>query len=274
MSALELTSDESGLLLEALLHNAFIQNYALYEHKLTAYKKTEVDVRRVIASAAVDAFLRLVDNTPLADKLASKRDAYIEKLAATRPELYEPLRVASGELGRPAFRGPINRIWAPARALALVCVGPSAGKLGEFVTDVHAQFMADAPRFAVEEMSWEKLVDRTVVLYCAVSDEMVATLLGRGDIEIAADSITVNGRTIEGENLVLIACQPHPLAADRGVLLYVAHDSANLIGINNIYHGPTDWVVARRITKTNFEPLARGVFAKPLAGDWMPASPT
>jgi hypothetical protein len=50
--------------------------------------------------------------------------------------------------------------------------------------------------------------------------------------------------------------------------VYAAASLELLDGINGVFHGPTDWVVARRGPGGKFEAVARGDFPKDLANRW------
>lgn len=49
----------------------------------------------------------------------------------------------------------------------------------------------------------------------------------------------------EGVDLRFISAWPHPQNPKRGVLVYTAQQAKDIIRINSVFHGPTDYVVAR-----------------------------
>ncbi len=48
-----------------------------------------------------------------------------------------------------------------------------------------------------------------------------------------------------GTNLRLITAWPNPTNPERGVLIYTAQQPEDVVDINGVFHGPTDYVVAR-----------------------------
>jgi hypothetical protein len=54
----------------------------------------------------------------------------------------------------------------------------------------------------------------------------------------------------------------------RGILVYTAGDDANLVGINGVMHGQTDWVVARKGADGTFKAIEAGTFRGP-DGAWV-----
>jgi hypothetical protein len=65
----------------------------------------------------------------------------------------------------------------------------------------------------------------------------------------------VDGRTFSGERLRVIAAIRNPADRARTAVLYTAARAADLVGINSVFHGPTEWVVA-----DGDRPLASGSF--------------
>ncbi len=63
-------------------------------------------------------------------------------------------------------------------------------------------------------------------------------------VVIEANSITM-GCVYEGSDLRFISAWPHPQNPNMGLLIYTAQRAEDVIGINALFHGPTDYVVAR-----------------------------
>jgi len=45
--------------------------------------------------------------------------------------------------------------------------------------------------------------------------------------------------------LLFITAWPDPQNPKRGVVIYTAQKAEDIIGINSVFHGPTDYVVAK-----------------------------
>ena len=61
--------------------------------------------------------------------------------------------------------------------------------------------------------------------------------------KIEADRIVAD-KVYAGTDLRFITAWPHPQNPDRGILIYTAQKAYDVININTVYHGPTDYVVA------------------------------
>jgi C-terminal processing protease CtpA/Prc len=74
-------------------------------------------------------------------------------------------------------------------------------------------------------------------------------------------AVEIDGRRFSGEHLRVICALRHPSDPTRRVLVYTAAKAEDVSGINGVFHGPTEWVVAdgtRTLGAGSFEsaPLA------------------
>ena len=60
---------------------------------------------------------------------------------------------------------------------------------------------------------------------------------GKGQVQLGA-------QTYRGQHLRVIAAIRHPANAERRAVLYTAADASDVAGINDVFHGPTEFVVA------------------------------
>lgn len=58
------------------------------------------------------------------------------------------------------------------------------------------------------------------------------------------DAVVVEGRRFEGKRLRLIAAIRNPDDPERRAVLYTAAKAEDLLDVNDVFHGPTQWVVA------------------------------
>jgi hypothetical protein len=49
----------------------------------------------------------------------------------------------------------------------------------------------------------------------------------------------------EGSDLRFISAWPHPQNPNLGMVIYTAQQAKDVVGINGVYHGPTDYLVAQ-----------------------------
>jgi len=175
----------------------------------------------------------------------------------------------------PPFRGPINAVflrYKSAEGTVLIAPGEK-GPTRDYAQGIHRQLFlrAGVPLLSPGEAGPAILASRTLVLYGSSEDNSVlARVLEALDFEISGKGIRMGSRKFAGPGLVLIACHPSPWNPRRAVLLYVGPPGASLAGINDLFHGPTDWLVARRAASGRFQVVEQGDFPKDLAGNWKP----
>ncbi|MEM6989486.1 MAG: DUF4932 domain-containing protein [Myxococcota bacterium] len=158
------------------------------------------------------------------------------------------------------FRGPINAVYerGPTVLVPTAAAGPTHAletavralhtKLGNAVVTTSSQETLTAGQ------SW-------VVYGSPSTNDHVEPLLDAMGVVVARDRLQVGDRHWEGEGLVLIAAYPRSGEEEHAVLVYTAHDDATLEGVNDLFHGPTDWVVGQR-KGTGFAKLDEGMFPR------------
>jgi hypothetical protein len=62
--------------------------------------------------------------------------------------------------------------------------------------------------------------------------------------KIQKDRVTAD-KDYEGTDLRFISAWPHPQNPKRGILIYTAQQAKDIVNINSVFHGPTDFVVAK-----------------------------
>ncbi len=147
------------------------------------------------------------------------------------------------------FIGPINAAFEGQVALVLADGAPP--ELAKFVGEVREQFYAKAPfgPAAPDHVN--------VVAYGTPADPVIAAALARGHAVVAADRIALGDHAYPGGHLVLIASWARDGDPEHGVVVYTAADPRDLIEINSLRHGGTDWMIGRK-TDHGFEQVAAG----------------
>ena len=172
---------------------------------------------------------------------------------------------------QPPYLGPLN---AFPKGKNTVMVLPNT-------TDDPASISAQMYTMSMHENFWAKekvaLVGaddsagsggKTRVYYgTPATNPPLAALLNRLDWRVEADGVSLGTQRLQGEHLSLIATTVDP---EDGLptQVYAAFDSEGIEGINSAFHGPTDWVVARRGPDGQFEVVDSGHFPKDLKGKW------
>jgi virulence-associated protein VapD len=175
------------------------------------------------------------------------------------------------------FVGPINAVFDARfrRADRMVLVAPAVlpsdpgGRAAsDYVGQVHRMFFAkhQVALRPVDQVTVAEQAQAMVLYGTPASNPLLAGLLQGFGGRVDPQAITLGQRRFDGPHLALIACHPHPKDPSRPVLVYAAADSLDLVGINNLFHGGTDWVVARRVGDGTFQEVAKGDFPKTLSG--------
>jgi hypothetical protein len=176
---------------------------------------------------------------------------------------------------RPLFRGPINAVYRWRAKDTMVVVLPpersestSLAELEAYVRKIHASFYAknDVPLVRAGDASAQDAARAQVLYGTPQESPQLAAVLARIGAAFDEKGLALGERRFDGAGIALIACAPNehdPRGAPR--LVYAAADPATLVGINAHYHGPTDWLVARRVEDGKFETLASGRWPGKLA---------
>lgn len=162
-------------------------------------------------------------------------DAYMPAVVACFDGL---VRRYAGAPPRTPFLGPFDAVLRGDYVLALA-PGPAADYARTL--PFFANRPVVAPGAAVAP-------GRGIVAYgTPATNPTVARVAAAAGWKLAADGIALGARRFAGAHLVLIATWPRHDDPNRGVAVYAAADELDLVGINNLRHGPRDWLVARRI---------------------------
>lgn len=170
------------------------------------------------------------------------------------------------------FRGPVNAAFS--RTPIVVVAPDRTSKIfSAYLDQLEQQIFKKlgATRTAAGKMSRATAAGSTLILYGTFKDHPLLGKVAReAGWSFEKDKLELGARTFEDENLVLIACWPSPFAKNRAAVVYAANDLDTLAGVNGIFHGSTDWLVARREANGSFTVIDRGNFAKDLENRWRP----
>ena len=86
---------------------------------------------------------------------------------------------------------------------------------------------------------------------------VVAAMLDQFGWSVDADKIVLGSKHFAGDSLVLVAAHRHPQHHDLPVLLYSGSSPEVIDGVNALFHGPTQWVVGRKVGQ-KFDVVASG----------------
>jgi hypothetical protein len=97
-----------------------------------------------------------------------------------------------------------------------------------------------------EALDWD-LSKYAVIMYGTPEGNLLlAKYIGGLPVTIEKEKILAD-KVYEGENLRFITAWPNPHNSKRGFLIYSAQRAEDIPGINSVFHGPTDYVIAQEL---------------------------
>jgi len=265
----------SGKLLFAMVESAMASQ---------AYASWDVVIKESLVRATTILFIRDHDGKSAASRETYQQmdngfywmpelvvllaDEHAKGLDAAMPAVESMLEkwAKAHPKGPPAipFVGPINaafsRIKGGQKATLVVPHGQPA--LATYAGAVRAKLMPKVAQVEGTASTWKQLAGQAVIAVGSpTSNPVVAHILDDGGWKVSASEVSVAGKKLTGEHLVLIAARARTDDATLPLLVYAAADNADLVGVNGgVFHGPTDWVVAHRLAPGKYEIVAKGDF--------------
>lgn len=239
---------------------------------------TQLYVRRRYGDEAADRLAREDESVSfywtaeLAGELARPRRGSLESEMPRVVAFFERLaqRYAGG-IPIPPFRGPINAVFKREPAL----VEPSRGaspELAAYIAEVRKQMYPSAASLPGDGS--EPATRAQVIYGSPATSPLVAALIRDSGWTVDESGVALAGKRFDGAGLVLIACRPHPRDSKLPILIYTAARDGDIVNSNAVFHGPDDWVVARRGADGRFTIVAKGDFPRARDGSWRLAGPT
>lgn len=190
---------------------------------------------------------------PLYEKLEfyeTHRDQY-PSFADFYPELLKVwAELAEHPPEKILFAGPINAVVMDRANVVLVVPthekDPAAQqKIHQYVKQIQRQFFPGRPIMTDEEALQKDLSPYAVVIYgTPEGNRLLARLLPQLPVRFGKQRIMA-GQVFEGDHLRFITAWPNPDNPEQGILIYTAQQAGDIPGINTLFHGPTDYVIAQ-----------------------------
>jgi hypothetical protein len=118
-------------------------------------------------------------------------------------------------------------------------------KIHEYVGIIKEKFYKDSPLITDTEALRQDLSKHSVVMYGTTDGNLLLSKYMKGlPFRIEHDKVVAD-KVYEGENLRFITAWPNPHNPKRGFLIYTAQKAEDIPGINSVFHGPTDYVIAQ-----------------------------
>ncbi|MHC4592467.1 MAG: S41 family peptidase [Planctomycetota bacterium] len=166
------------------------------------------------------------------------------------------------------FGGPINAALLDKESVAIVVPTNEADK--DVEEQIHSLahairdrfFGSEAPVITDVEALQKDLSSNSLMVYGTLTGNLwLAKHIQALPVEILPDRI-VTAEATAGTDLRFITCCPNPQNPQKGMVIYTAQQAKDIVKINNVFHGPTDYVVAR-----GTEVLLSGGYRKE-EGEW------
>ena len=149
------------------------------------------------------------------------------------------------------FSGRISRALRMARSRHVYVVpthesdAATQEQIKEYVLSIRDRFAPDAPVVTDEDALKHDLSSRIVIVYGTLTGNLwLAQMSNLPPVRIEADQITAD-RVFAGSQLRLISAFPNPGNPAYAVVIYTAQRAEDVVNINDVFHGPTDYVVAK-----------------------------
>jgi hypothetical protein len=225
-----------------------------------------VEIRLLVAEQGEDAEEGLMAGArsrgfayiePLCKKLEEyeqHRDKY-PTLESFYPEIVGVFKSLSEQKLGPEFYqvrfpGTINAVSMDRKNLVVILPthesdSEAQRKLQDFARSMHDRFWKDAPVFTDDEALKQDFSGKSVIAYGTMTgNSWIAGLSAELPFKIEADRIVAD-KEYTGGHLRFITAWPNPKNPQKGILIYTAQQAADVVGINGVFHGPTDFVVAK-----------------------------
>ena len=183
-----------------------------------------------------------------------RRDTY-PTLVDYYPELIGVLRkLSEKDLGpdfyKIPFKGTINAAVADRNSAILVVPTNEKdehiqGKILSFVENFRKVFYKDRPILTDKEALQKDLSKNTIIAFGTPKGNLfIAEYIAGMPIKVESDRVVAD-KVYKGTNLRFISGWPNPRNPEKGMVFYMAQRPEDVPNINSIFHGPTDYVIAR-----------------------------
>jgi len=174
------------------------------------------------------------------------------------PEFIKVFKELSGkELGEDfftvpltPFTGTINNVSVDNKSVILIVPTNESDKAVEkkihaYVKKVQGLFFKDSPILTDKEALNRDLSGNALFVYGTPKGNLwISQILPKLPVRIESERIVAEA-IYQGDRLRFITAWPNPQNPKRGVVIYTAQKAEDVIGINSVFHGPTDYVVAK-----------------------------
>jgi hypothetical protein len=148
------------------------------------------------------------------------------------------------------YEGTINAVGQDKKSVILIIPtnekDPETQKnIHEFVRQYQQRFYPQEPIITDVEAIKRDLSKNSLILFGTMNGNLwLKENASKCPFKIEANRIVAD-KVYEGTDLRFISAWPNPQNPKRGILIYTAQQAKDVVRINSVFHGPTDFVVAR-----------------------------
>nr|MBC8230115.1 DUF4932 domain-containing protein [bacterium] len=148
------------------------------------------------------------------------------------------------------FTGTINAVSADRKSVILIIPTHEndkavQDKIHAYVKGIHDKFFKDSLILTDEEALKRDLSTNALMVYGTTTGNLwLAQHIAELPVSVEADKIVAD-TVYSGAHLRFISAWPNPQNPQKGVCIYTAQQAEDVVGINGVFHGPTDYVIAK-----------------------------
>lgn len=148
------------------------------------------------------------------------------------------------------FTGTINAVVSDRKSVVLIV--PTAErdkgaqeKIHTYVKAIHDRFFKDSSVLTDKEALKKNLSNNSIIVYGTTAGNLwLAKHITKLPVRITSDQIMAE-TLYPGEHLRFISAWPNPQNSEKGMVIYTAQQAEDVMDINSVFHGPTDYVIAK-----------------------------
>lgn len=148
------------------------------------------------------------------------------------------------------YEGTINAVYLDKNSIILIIPTNEADaeiqkNVREFVRQIQQRLLPQAPVITDVEATKRDLSGNSLIIYGTMNGNVwLKENAAKFPFTIEVNRIVAD-KVYEGTDLRFISAWPNPQNPKRGILIYTAQQAKDIAGINSVFHGPTDYVIAR-----------------------------
>jgi hypothetical protein len=192
---------------------------------------------------------------PLVEKLKEfekQRDSKHITFAQFYPQLLDVLDSLSKtdylKLSEFKFRGPINSVTINQKVAWIYPTHDqdtaSLKIVKDYVTRLYNRFKSEGSVLIADSTALNMgLSDYGLMVYGTIESNLLLSKYMETFPFTIKDHVLTADKEYRNENLRFISCLPNPENPKKGMTVYTAFDNKSIMDINNVFHGPEDYVV-------------------------------